>query len=141
MNTCMHEYVCISVYMYLYYLISASLVFIPYGMPTFYSALNQVCFLQYYTPFILAQVKHFLIPFVKRSYLLQDQLPGEQTGYKFFFHMHHGLITYFFHYHHFATLLYSRQKYHSWTYSNSLQVFFIVHLSHRHDSTHPSLDT
>ena len=34
----------------------------------------------------------------------------------------------------------SLQKYHSMTYSNGLQVFFIVHPSHTYDGTHPSLD-
>ena len=77
--------------------------------------------------------------FVRGNYFLPDQLPGKHTGHKAA-SRHCGLINLFLQFSFILPHIIRRHKYHSWTCSDSLQVFFIVHPSHRHDSTHPRLD-
>ena len=71
------------------------------------------------------------------SHHLPSQLPGEHTGLPSHAgaipHSHLPFRTTLIH-----TIMLGRQKYGGWECSNGPHMFFYVHQSHRHDSTHPS---
>ena len=101
---------------------------------------------KYFTIFTCTMPKCSFL-FMRRSQLLLDQPLGEHTGdmaaISTFLHHHINLgkCTLFVHLP-YCTLPFLtipiRSKYGSWACSDSPHVFFYVHKSHKHDTTHPT---
>ena len=86
----------------------------------------------------LTQTKCCFIPFIKRSQLLPDQVTGEHTG-----HSNSCPLTHMFllslSFSPFTYIQVYRQRYCTWTCSDSLQLFFILYQLCKHDRMHLSL--